>query len=183
MSGEANMRFDRDTLTAVEQGAEPTLRFFRFSEPTVTYGRLQTTEGIRSLVPDGWPVVQRPTGGGIVFHENDLCLSLCWPKGLTGIPTRPSDQYRWVHERILKALRSTVNLRMSGCCDTPMSPSPFAKRQCFTEPVGYDLMEGADKRVGGALLHHRTAVLYQGSIQFPSDDTLIDRLSAAFGAA
>lgn len=183
MTGEANMAFDRETLAAIESGdTPPTLRFFRFSKPTLTYGRLQTLPSLSSLVPPNWPAVQRPTGGGIVFHENDLCLSLCWPKGMAGIPTKPSDQYRWIHERILNALRSSANLRMAACCDTPTpqtAPTSFQLRQCFNDPVGYDLLEGSEKRVGGALLHHRGAVLYQGSIQMAGQD-LENRIHRAF---
>src|SRR5688572_20169043 len=87
LSGEENMLYDATLLRAVEAGnAPPTIHFFRFSEPTVTYGRLQKRENILTLVPPTWPLIQRPTGGGMVLHHNDLCLSLVWPKGMAPLP-------------------------------------------------------------------------------------------------
>src|SRR5690242_8030436 len=104
LSGEENMRYDINLLNDVAQRVTPpTIRFFRFKEPTVSFGRLQTLNHVLPLVPADWTVVQRPTGGGIVFHENDLCLSLTWPRGQTLVPSRPQDQYRWIHSIILKA--------------------------------------------------------------------------------
>jgi lipoyl(octanoyl) transferase len=158
------MRYDLALLRNVEQGTEPpTLRFFRFQEPTVTYGRLQKRKDIAPLAPAGWPVVQRPTGGGVVFHEEDQCLSLCWPRGQAPLPARPQDQYRWIHGAIREALGP--ELRMAACCDALPAEESFAIRACFKNPVGYDLMKGDQKIVGGALCCQKKAILYQGSIQ------------------
>jgi lipoyl(octanoyl) transferase len=164
--GQANMDADRQTLSAVAEGRQPpTLRFFRWSEPTVSYGRLQPLETVRTLAPAGWPLVQRPTGGGIVFHDQDLCLSLAWPEGLAPLPRRPKEIYDWIHGVILQALQPLLDLRMAACCDLPESQTPFARRECFREPVGSDLLLKNQKIVGGALLHQKNGWLYQGSIQ------------------
>ena len=166
LSGADNMRYDVHLLEGVEQGHEPpTLRFFRFNEPTVSFGRLQKHKDIDSLVPHGWSLVQRPTGGGIVFHDNDYCLSLCWPAGSSLMPKRPQDQYRWIHSVIQEALKEEASLRMAACCDAPQAAEPFSTRSCFTNPVGYDLLRDEKKIVGGALRCTRRGTLYQGSIQ------------------
>ncbi len=73
LSGEENMAFDLRTLDAVQNGVQaPTLRFFRWSEPTVSYGKHQSVEPILSQIPADWAVVQRPTGGGL-----DVLAGLC----------------------------------------------------------------------------------------------------------
>jgi len=179
MSGEENMRQDIQTLAGVERGEiPPTVRFFRFAEPTVTFGRLQKPKDIAPLSPQGWELVQRPTGGGLVFHQNDLCLSLCWPRGQAPLPQRPQDQYRWIHGVILEAMGS--GFRMAPCCDTQPAPTPFATRECFTSPVGYDVLSSDRKVVGGALSCHRQATLYQGAIHIPLTTDAEAQLRAAF---
>jgi lipoate-protein ligase A len=58
----------------------PTLRFFQWDKPTVSYGHLMSLEN----------GVKRPTGGGIVYHETtDLSFSLVWPRGQNLLPERP----------------------------------------------------------------------------------------------
>jgi lipoate-protein ligase A len=164
MSGQDNMRYDVETLSGIELGSlPPTLRFFRFEKPTVTFGRLQNFQDIASQIPPGWASAQRPTGGGLVFHQDDLCLSLSWPRGQAPLPRRPQDQYRWIHNILLEAMGS--RFRMAACCDAKPSSAPFRIRECFTNPVGYDLMSADQKIVGGALSCRKGATLYQGSIQ------------------
>ena len=182
LSGEENMRYDADLFHAVEQGIQsPTVRFFQFKEPTVSYGLLQIIEDIRPLVPQGFATVQRPTCGGIVFHKHDLCLSLCWPKGFPLLPQRPHDQYRAIHTIILEALEDD-NLRLACCGDVSAPLEPFAGRQCFTQPVGFDVLKNNRKIVGGALYLGRRATLYQGSIQGISLHSLPERISRRFQA-
>lgn len=180
LSGEENMRQDRDTLLAVGRGeVPPTVRFFRFSQPTVTFGRLQQLHSIQPKVPAGWAVAQRPTGGGLVFHEKDLCVSLAWPKGQPPIPTVTKEIYPWIHQLLKLGLGNY--LKMAACADVCAPKSPFETRECFTEPVGYDLLSGGQKVVGGALWSTRTAILYQGSIQIPDAWTAEPTLQQMIG--
>ena len=182
MSGQENMDFDRETFRQVEQGLQPpTLRFFLFKEPTVTFGRLQKLESLRTKIPQGWPAVQRPTGGGLVLHQNDLCLSLCWAHGQSPMPMHVQDQYRWIHSVIQAALKDVLPLEMAACGDCAEPTQAFEDRECFVQPVGYDLINGKKKRVGGALYHSKQASLYQGSIQWPA--VPLEPLRTAFQTA
>ncbi len=182
LTGQDNMRYDAQTLERVGLGElPPTVRFFRFREPTVTYGHLQKIGSIRPLVPQGWDTAQRPTGGGLVFHEHDLCLSLCWRKGQSPIPPRPREMYRWIHAVIRKGLGG--HLQTASCADACAEKKPFALRDCFKEPVGYDLLSGSEKVVGGALRSTREAVLYQGSIQIPMAEPAAEALRRALDEA
>ena len=167
MTGEANMAYDRDLLRRVEAGEAPTVRIFRWSEPTVSFGRLQNADAVAAQVPTGWKSVRRPTGGGVVFHEQDLCLSLCWRNGQDPLPHRLTEQYRWIHQLIQEALHALAPLRLLRCEEASPSQDPHASRACFRNPVGMDLLQGATKIVGGALCRRRYATLYQGSIHLP----------------
>jgi lipoate-protein ligase A len=184
LSGAEQMRLDAECLNGVEQNEmPPTLRFFRFREPTLSYGRLQKFDDIARLVPEGWTSVQRPTGGGIVLHNGDLCFSLCWSDGTSPLPTKPQDQYRWIHSIVLQTLLTDTPARMAACCDVPPSVEPFAVRACFTNPVGFDLLKDQKKIVGGALRCTRRSTLYQGSLQLPDAHVFEDRLTTAFQKA
>ncbi len=181
MGGTDNMAYDLNTLWDLQnRNAKPTVRIFRFREKTVSYGRLQKLESLRNLIPAGWATVQRPTGGGMVYHGNDLCLSLTWKKGESALPLLPRDQYRWIHNVILDSLRTSLPLRMAACCDVASSQQPFETRACFNNPTSFDLLSGENKVVGGALFCQHTAVLYQGSIQLPLSPRAADSLLSAF---
>jgi len=178
-SGEENMRFDEETLAGVASGTlPPTVRFFRFANPTVTFGRLQKLENITPLIPASWSHAQRPTGGGVVLHENDLCISLCWQKGESSTPSKPTEIYPWIHAIIRGGLGEP--LRMAQCGDVCSTLPPFETRECFTVPVGYDLMSGSQKVVGGAIRATRNAFLYQGSVQSAYTPTMESAIRHAF---
>jgi lipoate-protein ligase A len=180
LSGRENMATDVQTLRRLheEQGG-PLLRFFRWNRPTVSYGRLQRREQIS--IPDGWDTIQRPTGGGVVFHDTDLCFSLCFRLGQPPLPLRFSDLYAWIHGVVQKALSPLTLLTMATCRDGASTPVSFMRRQCFNEPVAFDLLRQGRKIVGGAFCRQKEALLYQGSIQIPTDTALERRLTTAFG--
>ncbi|HVO33288.1 MAG TPA: hypothetical protein VMU17_05175, partial [Elusimicrobiota bacterium] len=121
---------------------------------------------VRRRVPPGWALVRRPTGGGIVFHHQDLCVSLAWRHGQAPLPAKAKDQYAWIHGVIQEALANLQPLRLAGCADVRPSNSAFHERTCFTHPAGYDVLSADGRKlVGGALALRRNATLYQGSIQ------------------
>ncbi len=181
LSGDDNMRIDLETLVGVEEGhLPPTLRFFRWAQPTVSYGRLQKLADVQPAIPAGWAAVRRPTAGGVVFHENDLCLSLSWPHDHPLLPPKPTEQYAWIHRVILEALTPIIPLRLASCCETRAEFAPGGARKCFDYPVGYDLLSDENKIVGGALARRRHASLYQGSIQGIADPQLESRLRQTF---
>lgn len=181
LSGKDNMAFDCETLSAVELGTcPPTVRFFRFKEPTVTYGRSQILDAISKQIPLGWPAVQRPTGGGVVFHTNDLCFSLCWPKYVSPLPIKVAEQYAWIHRIVLTALSPLRSLRLATCADVRTCRTPIHQQVCFADPVGYDVLSDNQKIVGGAIAHRRAGLLYQGSVQGLAPDLAETLIRKAF---
>jgi len=184
LTGEENMRWDTDQLALLSANeAPPIFRLFSFSGPTITYGRLQKHDDVKKVAPPDWPLVQRPTAGGIVLHQHDLCLSLCWRRGTAPLPTSVKDVYGWIHHVVQDVLLPQIDSRMAACCDTPKSITSFDQRQCFKEPVGYDILVGTEKIVGGALAVTKNACLYQGSIQTFSIPDLNKKLHHAFTRA
>jgi lipoyl(octanoyl) transferase len=173
LSGEANMALDRAALDKAQSdpASPPTLRFFEWSEPTVTYGYLLKSEHVREWAkPYGKaPLVKRPSGGGAVFHStSDLSVSLVWPKALGIFPENPRDCYAALHQIFSKTLAEmnvTTELWDATCgAVTRKKEVPV----CFEEPVCHDIMKGKEKVMGGALRITKSAILYQGTIQWAS---------------
>lgn len=180
MTGAENMEYDRETLQKLQDRDHPAvLRLFRWERPTASYGRHQRFPSLRHLIPSTWEAVQRPTGGGLVLHDQDLCLSLCWHAGQAPLPTRLKDVYSWIHSVILQAMPARAAARLAVCRDCA-APSDFAVRHCFSEPVAYDILSEHQKVVGGALCRQQDVFLYQGSIQTFGDAAFEARLINAF---
>src|SRR5947208_2539412 len=83
--GEAvwNMARDEAILNAVvADAAPPTLRLYRWKQPSVSLGRFQSVE--RTLHGEtcralGIPLVRRITGGRGILHGDDLTVSIICP--------------------------------------------------------------------------------------------------------
>ena len=180
-SGEENMTYDLRTIQAVQEGQlPPTLRFFRWSEPTVSYGKHQSPNDLYLKIPADWAAIQRPTGGGMVFHGNDLCFSLCWREGQQPLPVHLKDHYEWIHSVALQAIKPLFEARLARCEDCSTTPDTLATRDCFTQPVGFDILKGDQKILGGALCRQKDTFLYQGSVQGINTPDFEERLQDAF---
>ena len=150
---------------------EVTLRFYHWvSGPAVTFGYAQFINEVRrGLQTRGFSGAhaRRPTGGGVVFHEDDLTFSLVFSS-----QQRPTEIYKNLHAFILKELEAQG---LSGkIFDTPLPPSAYAPsvhheaNACFIRPVENDLLgTNGQKMLGGAIRRFGHTVLYQGSLQRP----------------
>jgi lipoate-protein ligase A len=165
MPGADNMAYDLATLHKMQQpDTSPVLRFFSWDRPEATFGKHQSAEALSARIPAELNAVRRPTGGGLVIHGQDLCLSLCWRAGQAPLPARMKDHYAWIHGVIWEAILPLTDAQLATCRDCAV-PAPFPIRECFTEPVAYDIIRGRQKITGGALCRIKNAFLYQGSIQ------------------
>lgn len=136
----------------------PVLRVYRWADPAATFGYSQRFGGLpeaaRVLNP-----VRRWTGGGVVYHGEDLTLALVVPSTETFAGGRSDAVYRAIHEAWAGVLR--------GVCPGARLVLPGECRSggvCFESPVEYDIVDGTRKICGGALRRFRGGVLYQGSL-------------------
>ena len=161
------MAFDEQTVRLRPQ--EITLRFYRWTDGSaVTFGYAQfLCEVEKGVVAEGFfgPKARRPTGGGLVFHRDDLTFSLVFPS-----QERPTDIYKKLHGFILRSLAEGG--QKSRVFDTALPASaytPSVNNQasaCFVRPVENDLLaEDGHKILGGAIRRCGQTVLYQGSLQ------------------
>ncbi len=158
----------------LQQATQPTLRIYRWSEPTVSFGyfgKLADAEHVSA----GRPLIRRWTGGGIVEHGADLTYTLVVPREHSMLRFSASESYRMIHEAIADLLSGEGLLaEISGAVSsTPVSA-------CFAQPVQFDIVSGGRKLAGAAQRRTRWGMLHQGSIQAPG---LRERLSEKFAIA
>ena len=146
-----------------------TLRFYNWTPgPAVTFGYAQFISEVRSSLTATQftgPCARRPTGGGVVFHTDDLTFSLIFTSA-----ARPAAVYQQLHGFILAGLtQAGVTAR---ALSTPLPATAYAPSvnhtasACFVNPVENDLLaQDGQKMLGGAIRRFGQTILYQGSLQ------------------
>lgn len=172
------------TERAVREG-QVQLRFFRWSQPTVTVGRtLPVEQGTAAAVLFGGArLVRRPTGGGVVFHADEMSLSLAWPRSASRLLGGLRDSYCRIHRAIRDALMDCgISCLQAECGQKP------AGVMCQSSIVAGDVISPAGtKLAGGAQWLAKGAVLYQGHLWLRAlsalEEALAHRLADCFGAS
>ena len=150
---------------------ESLLRLYRWvGGPAVTFGYAQFVREVRHETARACftgPVCRRPTGGGVVYHTDDLTFSLIFSS-----QERPSVIYARLHQAIRAALSARGVVAQTFSQKLPASayaPSQHhTANACFVNPVENDLLlQTGQKMLGGAIRRFGTTVLYQGSLQLP----------------
>lgn len=162
-----NMALDEAILTHYLKGeAPPTLRVFRWTQPSISLGRFQNVEReIDSEVcqRQGIALVRRPTGGRAVYHRDEFTYSIVIGKR-EGVPSGVVAAYAYLAHGLIAALNNLgVHAILS---DERVSKHPSAA--CFASSTQADLTSNGFKLVGSAQVWKDDGLLQQGSL--PLDD-------------
>ena len=150
------------------------IRFYHFSEPTLTVG-YGVWSKIHQNLTDEIPAVRRITGGGIVSHKtSDLTYAFIAPYTPFLSLRKTRGSYLFIHE-VLKRALVDFGVRTSffeDCCNGRESVSAKQRSHyCFEAPVLYDVMLGPNKVAGAGQKRTVGYLLHQGSIAW---DLLLD---------
>lgn len=172
-SAEENMARDHEVLRVVREALPqtPQIRFYSWNSPAITVGYSQKPKEWVNLIRChelGIDVAQRPTGGGVVFHQRDLTWSITGSQEALGV-TSIQECYQKIHQAAAAGLKRHFGLPvyLASCKD--VEPPSF----CFAVPVGYDIMARGRKLVGGAIRWTKRGVLYQGTLPLTRDFSLL----------
>ncbi len=161
--GAWNMAFDEALaeLAAAENVA--TLRWYGWSEPTLSLGYFQAVaDRVAHRSSVDCPLVRRASGGGAILHDVELTYSLTMPTGNRRSAADALRFYGGAHASIIRAL---VKHRVAtgGIVDHPPrgTAEPFL---CFQRRSKFDVLLADHKIVGSAQRRHRGAILQHGSI-------------------
>ncbi|MBU0686471.1 MAG: lipoate--protein ligase family protein [Candidatus Margulisbacteria bacterium] len=159
------MAVDVQLLKDFEKGKiGATLRIYSWAPACLSLGYSQKKEKLlneRLVKQYGWDVVKRPTGGGIVFHnEDEITYCLILPYDFKGLPQGLIPLYKYISEIIVSALKKI---------GVPAAISNNAARRenadlCFSYPAEYEVVANGKKIVGSAQKRGKRGFLQHGSI-------------------
>ncbi len=165
-SGPVNMAVDH-ALAACSNPGEAVLRIYRWSCPTVSFGRNEPARDRYDPAAGhsaGMEFVRRPTGGRAVLHDRELTYAAVLP-----CPTRLGLRvtYGMINRGLVEALCSLgVPATMAEGSGAHLPPD---SGPCFDEPAagevtvaGRKLVGSAQARLEGALLQHGSLLLGPG---------------------
>jgi lipoate-protein ligase A len=168
-SAALNMAIDEALL---ETAAGPTLRFYRWDHPALSFGYFNKFDDVASRENER-DIVRRWTGGGIVFHGEDLTYSIVIPASDSPFGESSMSIYEKTHAAIRAALVSDGRIveLVAGAADSGCrnkNDSAIRDRrysECFANPVRADVLLNGCKIAGAAQRRTRRGLLQQGSIQ------------------
>ncbi len=173
-SGAWNMGVDEALLELAASAGIATLRFYQWSEPTLSLGYFQSWQD-RAQHPASRKaaLVRRSSGGGAILHDRELTYSIALP-ATHPFSQEPQRLYGITHEVIVSVLRRSLaaNGRLELFCEgnSQSLQEPFL---CFQRRSPGDIVylestsgnfAETHKIVGSAQRRRFGAVLQHGSI-------------------
>jgi lipoyl(octanoyl) transferase len=167
-SAAVNMAIDESLL---EYAALPAIRFYRWQSPALSFGYFGRFADVVRYPRD---LVRRWTGGGIVFHGDDLTYSIVIPANDAAFAESSMSIYEKVHQALCDALSEAGQPAVVAAgADRVPGGAGVATRtgisdagySCFANPVRADVMIDGRKIAGAAQRRTRRGLLQQGSIQ------------------
>ena len=155
-SAAMNMAIDEALL---EHASSPSIRFYHWAHPALSFGYFGKFADVANYSTDR-DLVRRWTGGGIVFHGDDLTYSIVVPATSEFFSKSPRSIYAAIHSALCDALKA------SGT-SAALAPNDSSKvsDSCFANPVLADVMVNGRKVAGAAQRRSRAGLLQQGSIR------------------
>jgi lipoate-protein ligase A len=161
-------------------GDTPLLRLYGWDRPSVSFGYAQKYP---AELADRYAVVRRPTGGGIVYHLNDITYTFIVPPEHEIMRLDRIESYMFFHVPIQKMLQGLgVGAELAPFNETHEDREVMS---CFRNAARHDVVAAGGKIAGAAQRRSRAGILHQGSILLDSlakfkKEFLTDRLIDAF---
>lgn len=156
------MAIDHVMLESVQAGSAPILRFYRWTEPTLSFGRNQPVRGFYE--GQNGRKVRRPTGGMAVLHHREITYGIALPAEALG---GPRSTYSAINQALVLGLQA---LGVPAQLAPGVKRAPFGTVQpCFAEAAEGEVVAGSRKLVGSAQRYEKRAILQHGSILLGND--------------
>ena len=168
-SGAWNMAVDEALAESVKGGALPVLRFYSWEPGTLSLGRFQNPHEGLTEAAFSLPRVRRPTGGGAIWHENELTYSLaCTREDLGTGDVKAS--FEMLCGFLLNSWRDQG---WKACFAKDLGGRATALGEytpaCFAGQEQYDIVVEGKKLGGNAQRRDRGVILQHGSLPLKLD--------------
>lgn len=160
--GSWNMAVDEALLQSAQTTGALALRFYQWSEPTLSLGYFQSVADRERHRPSSeLPAVRRSTGGGAIVHDHELTYSLTCPIH-DRFSSGAQDSVTRMHEAIIAVLHTSFGVTAELCGDQESKAQESFL--CFERRSDLDVMIHEHKIAGSAQRRHHGAMLQHGSI-------------------
>jgi lipoyl(octanoyl) transferase len=161
----------------LKTACEPLLRIYRWAGDWASLGYFGKISEAKALIPEV-PWVRRWTGGGLVDHRRDWAYTLVVPRNELLANLRGGESYRKVHQALAAVLTAEGQNTLLSLGDAATGAA-----LCFENPVSYDIIDAAAKKLAGAGQRRtRHGLLHQGSVSLPTSAEISDQRAFAFAA-
>jgi len=162
-SAAVNMAIDEALLETAEI---PTIRFYTWDHPALSFGYFGKFADVKNHAPRR-DLARRWTGGGTVFHGDDLTYSIVIPASETAFGESSMSIYENVHRALCRVLLERgQDAVVAAVADRGAGVSAAGHSgECFANPVRADVLSNGRKVAGAAQRRTRRGLLQQGSIQ------------------
>ncbi|OHD67365.1 MAG: hypothetical protein A2W19_00160 [Spirochaetes bacterium RBG_16_49_21] len=169
LSGYENMAIDEYLIYLHERTGTPMLRVYGWSRPAISLGRYQRADclDLEACRRDRIDVVRRITGGGAIFHDDELTYSFVCSDALVGIRDLPIRQsFEKLNSFIIDLYRGFgLRAHFAKDMDKRIGRGPDKSAAfCFSGRQEYDILVNARKMGGNAQRRTRGILFQHGSI-------------------
>jgi lipoate-protein ligase A len=146
----------------------PVLRLYGWAPPALSLGRFQDAHAVLDLDrcrTDSIPVVRRMTGGGVIYHSDELTYSLvCAPRHLPSCST-VKESFRLL-TGFLIAFYGSLGIHARYAVDAASDTERLGERVpfCFAGRESFDIIADGRKIGGNAQRRQKNTIFQHGSI-------------------
>jgi lipoyl(octanoyl) transferase len=162
-SGQWHMAVDQVLLETAAESGRPSLRFYTWSEPTLSLGYFQRyADREQHRASLDCPLVRRQTGGGAILHDRELTYSVA-----ASALNRSTAEAQRLYDSIHTALVDVLAMRgiEARLCMLEAAPDTQATAfLCFERRSRGDVLLGKDKICGSAQRRLQAGILQHGSL-------------------
>jgi lipoate-protein ligase A len=168
-TGSLNMAIDEALFSLFEpNSSEPILRTYGWNPPALSLGRFQRSGEVLDLdrcSNNTVPVVRRITGGGTIYHADELTYSIVCSSSHIPATVSVKDSFRVLTGFLIDFYR-TLGLNAIYAVDTTSSAERLGERTafCFAGKETFDILIDGNKIGGNAQRRLRNIIFQHGSI-------------------
>ena len=173
-----NMAMDEKIFFRFMKDHIPVFRIYGWQTPSFTYGVSQRPARELNMVhciKDGVKIVKRMTGGGVLFHNQEITYSLSCSKDDVGEEKNVFISYRKICAFLIYFYES-LGLKPSFACEADdFESKSLGHPLCTASQEKYDILINNKKIGGNAQKRNRHDLFQHGSIPLSHDWELMRR--------